>query len=407
MTPIDLSSPAFKADPFPTMARLRAQEPVHLTAVSDGTPVWLVTRYADVLAMLQDGRFVKDRRRARTAEELKREPWIPKSLRPLERNMLDVDPPDHTRLRALVQKAFTPRLIERMRPRVEALCHELLEAMARRGKADLVADFALPLPITIISEMLGVPERERARFHRWSNAIISIDTPGAAGAWRVLPQLFLFVRFLRRFFRRRRAEPGDDLASALLQAEESGDALDGDELLAMVFLLLVAGHETTVHLIGSGAAALLEHPDQAERLRNEPALVWTAVEELLRYTSPVFLTTERYAREPVTLHGTTIPRGGLSFGALGSANRDEAVFDHSDRLDLARSPNKHLAFGHGIHYCLGAPLARLEAGIALSTLFRRLPDLRLSLPAARLRWKRSLVLRGLESLPVETGPARG
>src|SRR5215471_14561562 len=203
MTPIDLSSPAFKADPFPSLARLRAQEPVHMTAVSDGTPVWLLTRYADVLALLQDGRFAKDRRRARTADELKREPWIPKMLRPLERNMLDADPPDHTRLRALVQKAFTPRLIERMRLRVEALCHELIDAMARRGNADLVADFALPLPITIISEMLGVPSRARTRFHRWSNAIISIDTPGAAGAWRVLPHLFLFVRFLRRFFRQR------------------------------------------------------------------------------------------------------------------------------------------------------------------------------------------------------------
>ncbi len=402
--PIDLSSPAFKADPFPTLARLRAEEPVHRTALSDGTPLWLLTRYADVQDLLQDGRFAKDRRRARTAQERARGPWIPKMFRPLERNMLDLDPPDHTRLRALVHKAFTPRLVERMRGRIEELCHGLIDRMAARGRADLVADFALPLPVTVIAEILGVPARDRAGFHRWSNALVSVDSPGAG--WRVLPHVYFFVLYLRRFFARRRAEPGDDLASALIQAEEQGDALDADELLAMIFLLLIAGHETTVHLIGGGVAALLEHPDEADRLRGDPSLAPAAVEELLRFVSPVFLTTERYAREPVALHGVTIPRGGLAFGALASANRDEAVFEHPDALDLARSPNKHLAFGHGIHYCLGAPLARLEAQIAIPALLTRLPDLRRTRPPASLRWKKSLVLRGLETLPVDTGAVK-
>jgi cytochrome P450 len=401
MTPIDLASPAFKSDPFPSLARLRAEEPVHRTRLSDRTPVWLLTRYDDVLSLLQDGRFTKDRRRALSPDQMRRQPWVPRSLRPLERNMLDLDPPDHTRLRALVHKAFTPRLIERMRGRIESLSHGLIDGLARRGGGDLIADFALPLPITVIAEILGVPAKDRHRFHRWTSAMVAVESPGAG--WRVLPQVLLFVRYLRRFFERRRADPRDDLATALIQAEERGDALDADELLAMVFLLLIAGHETTVNLIGAGVAAILERPDQADCLRRDPALAASAVEELLRFTSPVFLSTERFAREDVTLHGVTIPRGGLTFGALGSANRDETIFPDPDSLDLARSPNRHLAFGHGIHYCLGAPLARLEAQIALPALLTRLPGLHLTESAARLRWKRSLVLRGLEALPVETG----
>jgi cytochrome P450 PksS len=210
----------------------------------------------------------------------------------------------------------------------------------------------------------------------------------------------MFIRYLRRFFKVRRRDPQDDLASALIQAEEAGDKLSEDELLAMVFLLLIAGHETTVNLIASGTLALLTHPDQIEKLRREPALIKSAIEELLRYTAPVFMSTERYAREDVTLHGVMIPRGEMTLGVIGSANRDETIFQNPDQLDITREPNKHLSFGQGIHFCLGAPLARMEAQIAINTLLRRMPNLRLKVPPDSLPWRPSMILRGLDVLPV-------
>jgi len=312
--------------------------------------------------------------------------------------MLDLDPPDHTRLRALVHKAFTPRLVEQMRARVQTLADELLEGITRHGEMDLINDYALPLPMTIITEILGVPTSDRHKFHKWSKAVVSLSSPNVT--MRVLPNVWMFIRYLRRFFKLRRQDPQDDLASALIQAEEAGDRLSEDELLAMVFLLLVAGHETTVNLIGSGVLALLEHPDQMEKLRRDPSLIKPAVEELLRFTAPVFMSTERYAREDVTIHGVTIPHGEMTFGVIGSANRDENVFENPDALDITREPNKHLSFGQGIHFCLGAPLARLEAQIAINTLLLRVPDLRLKGPSESLRWRPSMILRGLDALPV-------
>jgi cytochrome P450 len=401
--PPDIASPQFKADPFPFLTRLRAQEPVYRATLSDKTPVWLLTRYDDVNALLKDPRFAKSRRAAMTPEQLVRQPWMPPLFRPLERNMLDVDPPDHTRLRALVQKAFTPRLIEQMRARIESLAEELLDRVAGNGVMDLIDDYALPLPMTIITEILGVPTRDRHRFHKWSTAIVSLTS--FSGSLRALPSVWMFVRYLKRFFRLRKADPRQDLVSALIQAEESGQRLSEDELLAMIFLLLIAGHETTVNLIGSGSLALLQNPGERERLRSDPNSIQTAVEELLRYTAPVFLSTERYACQDVTIEGARIPRGALTFGVIGSANRDETVFDEPERLNLARANNKHLSFGQGIHYCLGAPLARLETQIALNALLARLPDLRLAEPVQSLRWRSSLLLRGLEALPVAFSPS--
>jgi len=397
--PVDISSPQFKANPFPYFARLRAEEPLCHTTLADKTSIWLVTRHAEVDMLLKDERFAKNHRETMTPEQLRKLPWIPPMFRPLERNMLDIDPPDHTRLRALVHKAFTPRLIEQMRARVQTLADELLEVVARQGEMDLIRDYALSLPLTIITEILGIPAQDRDKFHRWSKAIVSISS--FSMPWLVIPDIWKFSRYLRRFFKFRRANLGDDLTSALIQAEEAGDKLSEDELMAMIFILLIAGHETTVNLIGSGTLELLRHPDQLEKLRRDPALIKTAVEELLRYTAPVFMSTERYARADVTLHGVTIPRGELTFGVIGSANRDEAVFENSDTLDITRENNKHLAFGQGIHYCLGAPLARLEAQIAINTLLRRMPDLRLKDSPEALRWRPSLVLRGLEALPVK------
>jgi cytochrome P450 PksS len=391
-------APQFKADPFPFLARLRAEQPVYRATLPNGVPVWLLTRYDDLTRLLRDERFAKSRYNALTPEQLRKQPWIPPMFQPLVRNMHDSDPPDHTRLRALVQKAFTPRLAEEMRERIQALADRLLDAAAARGEIDLIRDYALPIPMTIITEIMGVPERDRHRFHKWSRVIVSADafSPSA----RVLPSLWSLTRYLRQFLKLRRAEPRDDLASALIQAEEGGERLTEDELLGMTFLLLVAGHETTVDLIGNGLLALLQHPEQRERLRRDPALIRPGVEELLRYTAPVFLSTERYAREPVSLHHVTIPRGGLTLGVIGSANRDEAVFEEGETLDVTRENTRHLGFGHGIHFCMGAPLARLESQIAINSLLQRFPVLCLKGAAERLRWRPSLVLRGLESLPV-------
>lgn len=394
---VDIVSPQFKANPFPFLAGLRRSQPVYRTALPDKTPVWLITRYEDVAALLRDERFVKNRRTAMTPEQLRKMPWVPPMFRPLERNMLDLDPPDHTRLRALVHKAFTPSLMGQMRDRIRSLADELLESVAHKGQMDLINDYALPLPMTIITEILGVPSRDRHKFHQWSQAVVSLTSPKPTV--RVIPSVWMFIRYLRRFFRMRRRDTRDDLASALIQAEEAGDKLSEDELLAMVFLLLIAGHETTVNLIGTGMLALLEHPDQMEKLRGNPAMIKTAVEELLRYSSPVFMSTERYAREDWNIQGVTIPRGGMTLGVIGSANRDEKVFENPDALDITREPNKHLSFGQGIHFCVGAPLARLEAQIAINTLLRRMPDLHLSVATDSLRWRPSMILRGLEKLP--------
>jgi cytochrome P450 len=396
-------SAEFKANPFPFLADLRGSQPVYQTTLPDKTPLWLITRYADVTALLKDERFVKNRRTAMTPEQLRKMAWVPPMFRPLERNMLDLDPPDHTRLRALVHKAFTPNLIGQMRDRIQALANELLDGVAAKGEMDLINDYALPLPMTIITEILGVPTSHRHKFHKWSQAVVSLTSPKAT--LRVIPSVWMFIRYLRRFFRMRRRDPRDDLASALIQAEEAGDKLSEDELLAMVFLLLIAGHETTVNLIGNGMLALLEHPDQLDRLRRNPAMIKLAVEELLRYSAPVFMTTERYALEDLDVQGVPIPRGGMTLGVIGSANRDENVFENADALDITREPNKHLSFGQGIHFCVGAPLARLEGQIAINTLLAKMPDLHLRTATDSLRWRPSIFLRGLESLPVAFGVA--
>jgi cytochrome P450 len=399
INPPDLANPQFKANPYPFYARLRAEAPVWRTTLPDKRVAWLVTRYEDVAGVLRDDTFAKDRLNAMDPEQLRKTPWVPGFLKPLERNMLDLDDPDHARLRALVSKAFTPRLIERLRGRIETLSEELLDVMERKGGAELVGDYALPIPATVIAELLGVPAEDRRKFHRWSGKLVSVSS--GRDMLRALPAALAFTRYLRKIIERRRAEPGDDLLTALVRAEEAGDKLSEDEVLAMAFLLLVAGHETTVNLIASGALALLEHHEQAEALSSDPSLTKPAVEELLRYTSPVELATERYAREDVEIAGTTIPRGELVLAVLGSANHDEREFEDPDVLNLTRDPNRHLAFGRGgVHHCLGAPLARMEGQIAISALLRRFPHARLAVAPETLRWRRGLFLRGLHMLPL-------
>jgi cytochrome P450 PksS len=394
----DLASPQFQADPHPFYARLRAEAPVLPVVLPDQRQAWLVARYEDVATLLKDDRFAKDPRTAVAPGQRPKRPWVPPGFAPLARNMLDLDDPDHARLRLLVHKAFTPRVVAGLHDRIQTLADELLDAPLRAGRLELVADYALPLPATVIAELLGVPAADRDRFHRWSRRMVAVTS--TQDALRAAPAIWAFMRYLRRLFAQRRIHPQDDLLSGLVQAEEAGDRLDRDELVAMGVLLLTAGHETTVNLIASGTLALLQHPDQMERLRTEPDLLKPAIEELLRFASPVALATERYARADVELAGTVIPRGALVLGVLASANRDERQFAAPDQLDLGRAPNRHLAFGLGPHFCLGAPLARLEAQLALSTLLRRAPDLHLAVEPGALRWRRGLFLRGLEALPL-------
>ncbi len=292
--PVNIASPEFKADPYPFYARLRAEAPVCRVTLPTREIAWLVTRYDDVAMVLRDERFVKNAENAMTPEQFAAQPWFRRAFRSLKRNMLNLDPPDHPRLRALAHKAFTPRRIDQIRERIQGLTNGLLDDVRDRGRMDLIRDYALPLPTTIIAEMLGVPAEDRHKFHRWSNAIVT----AAASPWNMMtavPKTWMLMRYIRKTIKERRANPGDDLLSDLIRAEEAGATLSEDELSAMVFLLLVAGHETTVNLIGSGVLALLEHPDQMARLRNDPALMKPAVEELLRYTSPVDMATERYA----------------------------------------------------------------------------------------------------------------
>ena len=399
LTEVDITSPEFKANPFDFYARLREESPIFETRAGK-LPVSIVTRYEDVRHVLTDERFAKNQRNVPGAVGVDFK-WMPDFVKALQNNMLDMDVPDHTRLRNLVHKAFTPRHIERMATRVEELSNEYIDKAQTRGEMDLVADYALPIPSTIIAEILGIPQEDKQKFNKWSQRFTATQFGSILSLFQLLPAMWQFIRYIRRQLEIRCESPADDLLTALVEAETKGEKLSADEVVAMVVLLLIAGHETTVNLIASGTLALLEHPDQLAQLSENPDLIKPAVEELLRFVVPVETATERYAREDVVLQGKVIPQGRLTLAAIASANRDEAVFENPNILDITRSPNRHLSFGHGIHYCLGAPLARLEGSIALNTLVQRLPNLRLAVDSSQLQWRKAMILRGLESLPVK------
>ncbi len=399
ITSIDVTDPKFKANPFPFYAQLRTEAPVFQVAMPRNQRAWLVTRYDDVLAVLKDDeRLVKNAHNAQSPEQLKGTPQLPAFMKAFDQSLLRQDDPTHARLRALVHKAFTPRRIEQMHDQIQDVTNDLLDKIEPKGSMDLIADFALQVPLVMIGHILGIPAKDNPKFHRWTRVLLS----GAANPNPIVlvPTAMSFMRYMRKQIKERQAHLQDDLISALVQAKEGSDSLSEDEILAMIFMLLSAGHETTVNLIGSGTLALLEHPDQLTKLRNEPALSKTATEELLRFVCPAEMATERYATEDVTIAGTTISRGELVLAVIASANRDEQHFDNPDTLDITRTNNKHLAFGQGIHYCLGAPLARLEGQIAISTLLQRAPNLHLSVASNQLRWRSTMILRGLEALPV-------
>lgn len=397
----DITRAEHKADPFPLYARLRKDQPV-FRAKMGRMEGWLLTRYDDVLAALKDPRLAKSVRQVEGAVEQSKRPWMPAFLQALENNMLDQDDPNHARLRALVHRAFTPARVDRLQPRIAALAGELIDAVQARGEIDLVRDFALPLPLTVIGELLGVSKKDSVRFQRLSQA--ALLPPTTFNVLRMLPAMWALTRMVRQLLAERQVHPQDDLLTALVQVEEGGDRLTVDEQVAMVLLLLIAGHETTVNLISSGMLALLQHPEQLSFLRAHPEQIKPAVEELLRFANPVETATERYAKEDFVLHGTTIRRGEMVLAVLASANRDESQFPQPNELVLTRTPNRHLAFGHGGHFCLGAPLARLEAQLAINLLLARLPNLRLAVPAGSLRWRNTPVVRGLSALPLRVGP---
>jgi cytochrome P450 len=395
--PIDITTRFHKADPFPFYAELRADKPI-ARARFGNRDAWLVTRYNDVLDGFLDPRLVKSPMNVRDSTVKGRVTYGPALFRVLELNMLDQDDPVHARLRKLVHKAFTPARIEQLQTRIQVIADQLLDAALKKREMNLVADFALPLPLNVIGEMLGVPAHDYNRFASWSKQFLK--TPNLINMTRMAPALWSFLRYFRALLEERRANPQDDMLTALVQAEEEGDHLNRDELLAMVFILLVAGHETTVNLIASGTLALLQFPDQLARLRTQPELMKPAIEELLRFTNPVETATERYAQDDMVLLDTSVGRGELVLLVIASANRDETVFSRPDEVDIAREKNRHLAFGHGAHYCLGAPLARLEGQIAFNTLLRRLPNLQLAVPPERLVWRATPTVRGLQALPV-------
>ena len=400
---VDITSAGFKADPFTFYARLRADAPVFAVGLRLGRKVqraWLVTRYDDVSSLLKnDAEFVKNPRNAMTPAQLRNSPTanLPGPFKVLQQGLLSIDGADHSRLKALVHKAFTPRTIQNMRIDTETVTNNALDAATARGEIDLIHDFALPIPLTIIGRILGVPEQDHGRFSTWTRALVSL---GERNPLFVVPTILTFMGYMRGLIKKRRRSPREDLISALVVAQEDKDALSDDEILAMIFLLLSAGHETTVNLIGSGALALLQHPDQLALLRSKPELIAPAIEELVRYVAPVEQGTERYAVRDTEIAGVKIPKGEMVIGVLASANRDANQFQNPDALDIERTDNRHLGFGLGIHYCLGAPLARLEAQIALNTLVQRAPKLKLAVPAKALRWRKSFIVRGLERLPV-------
>lgn len=382
---------AFNQDPFRRYAALRDKGPIHPIEFPAGVPAFLIVDHECGRAALSDPRLSKNP--AHSAVPVRAEEFFGDT-------MLGLDPPDHTRLRGLVAKAFTPRRVEALRPRVRRIAHELLDDIADRDEADLIDAFAFPLPIIVICELLGVPAADRADFREWT-AILTVPIASREMAARRRAAAIAFNDYVRGIFADRRGRPRDDLISALLAARDGAARLSERELLNTITLLLVAGHETTVNLVGNGVLALLAAPAQRKLLTDDPELLPGAIEELLRFAAPVERASQRIALEDMEIAGTRVPKGAWVHISIGAANRDPAAFADPDSLDLARSDNRHVAFGHGPHYCLGAPLARLEGTVAIGALLARFPELALAMTPDELAWKRTgSIVRGLTALPV-------
>jgi cytochrome P450 len=423
---LDISDPHFMAEAYDTYADLRAKGPVsrvHFAGgeeASDdaaeqpgeffGRETFFVTHYDEVISTLLDERFSVDPRSTMSSEQLEQQQsQTPEEFRVLSRSLLSIDPPDHKRLRKLVQPSFTGRGMQALRGSIQQIADDLLDGAERdaaeRGETtperrmDLIEAFAYPFPVKVIGDMLGIPREDRETIRGWTEDLLRVDR-GRVDE-EVRSGLREFISYLRDLFEAKRHAPTDDMISRLLHAEEDGDVLDEDEILATVFLMFLAGHVTTVNLIGNGVVALLTHPDQLSKFKANPELLARGVvEETLRYWGPVDFIGRRIAKEDVEVGGTVIPKGEQATASLASANRDPERFANPDVFDISRpDANRHVAFGKGIHACLGAPLARIEGHVAFTTLFRRFPELRLAIPAEEVRWGSSF-LRGFARLPV-------
>jgi cytochrome P450 len=424
---LDLSDPQFMASAYDTYADLRAKGPVSRVRFAGGEEepgdngeqeggffareTYFVTHYDEVVATLLDRRFAVDPRSAMSPEQLEQQPAVPEEFRLFSRSIISIDPPDHTRLRKLVQPSFTGRGMQALRGSIQQIADDLLDQAEReaaeRGELapdrqmDLIEAFAYPFPVTVISDMLGIPREDRETIRGWTENLLRVDRlRGQEVDEETRAGLREFIDYLKDLFDRKRRVPTDDMISRLVHVEEDGEILDEEEMLATVFLMFLAGHVTTVNLIGNGVVALLTHPDELTKLKANPELAKGVVEETLRYWGPVDFIGRRIAREDVEVGGTVIPTGEQATVSLASANRDPERFANPDAFDITRADaNRHVAFGKGIHVCLGAPLARVEGQVAFDTLFRRYPDLRLAVPAEEVHWGASF-LRGFARLPV-------
>lgn len=390
---------AIRANPQVFYDKMRHTSPIfQAVGPVTGNTFWIFTRYDDCVSVLKDNRFGKEFRKhipPEIAQKYGPEPSPDDPFATINQHLLNRDPPDHTRLRALVHKAFTPRMVEAMRPRIANIAEELLDQMAGKKEVDLLNSFAFPLPITVIAEMLGIPGEDRDKFRKWTQVILfNPDQETNMSA------IMEFVMYMNAKIEEYQNNPADNILSALVQAEEDGDSLDQMELMSMIFVLLVAGHETTVNLIGNGMLALMQHRDQLDLLRDHPEHIKTAVEEMLRWNGPVECPTLRWAFEDVQIGDVQVAQGDIVLPSLLAANRDPAIFENPNTFDIMRTPNKHIAFGHGIHYCVGAPLARMEGAIAINALLERFPQIDLAVPESSLEWTPSLLIHGMTKLPV-------
>ncbi|MBH0346316.1 cytochrome P450 [Bacillus pacificus] len=395
---INLASAQFKEDAYEIYKESRKKQPILFVNQVEIGKEWLITRYEDALPLLKDNRLKKDWTNV-FSQDTKNMYLSVDNSDHLTTHMLNSDPPNHSRLRSLVQKAFTPKMIAQLDGRIQRIADDLISDIERKGTLNLVDDYSFPLPIIVISEMLGIPKEDQAKFRIWSHAVIaSPETPEEIKETE--KQLSEFITYLQYLVDMKRKGPKEDLVSALILAESEGHKLSARELYSMIMLLIVAGHETTVNLITNTVLALLENPNQLQLLKDNPKLIDSAIEEGLRYYSPVEVTTARWAAEPFQIHHQTIQKGDMVIIALASANRDETVFENPEIFDITRENNRHIAFGHGSHFCLGAPLARLEAKIAITTLFNRMPKLQIKGNREDIKWQGNYLMRSLEELPL-------
>ena len=396
-------SKSFVQNPYPTFQHFRERSPIEHTTMPNGESAWMIFSYDMAMDALKEGRFVNDVTKfttEETNEEMAQKEKISHLTSLFLKNMLKVDLPDHHRLRSLAQKAFTPRMIANLQPTIEAITNDLLDQLQGQETVDLIETFAFPLPTAVICHMLGLPSEDRDKFHKWST-VISETVHHPEQIQDNLSLIQEFYNYIDDWIGYRQQHLEDDLISGFIEAQEQGGKLSKEEIRSMIFLLILAGHETTVNLIGNGVLALLQHPEQLDKLNKDRTLINPTIEEMLRYDGPIEMPSRRWAIENITFHGQDISKGEMILIPLAAANHDPEHFQDPETFDITREYNKHIAFGKGIHHCLGAPLARLEGRVAILALLDHYPNLQLAVEPSALQWRPGLVIRGLKALPIK------